>query len=196
MLTSFVIEHLLQWSTDDGSTVVFFYFDRSTNQSLSAKTFIASALRQLSTQYGISDTTRAAFQSSQLQTGGIKEPSLRQLQTLFHEAMRDMAREDRKLFLIIDALDEAVDPDDICAQLGSITQNLQWHPNVLIASRPMLAMSEMNPHFHLQASVNNVHDDIATYIETRLTTESRLKKMKQDLRQTIKEELLERASGM
>ena len=196
MLASFVIEHLLQRSTDDGSTVVFFYFDRSTNQSLSVKTFVASALRQLSIQYGISDTTRAAFQSSQLQTGGMKEPSLRQLQTLFHESMRDMAREDRKLFLIIDALDEAVDPDDICAQLDSITQNSQWHPNVLIASRPMLAMSEMNPRFHLQASVNNVCDDIATYIETRLTTESRLKKMKQELRQTIKEELLERASGM
>ena len=196
MLTSFVIEHLLQRSTDDGSTVIFFYFDRSTNQSLSVKTFIASALRQLCTQHGIPDTTRTAFQNSQLPTGGMKEASLRQLQTLFNESTREMAQEDRKVFFIIDALDEAVDPDDICAQLDSIIQNSLLRANVFIASRPMFPVSEMKPHFHIQASVNNVHDDIATYIETRLTTESRLKKMKHELRQTVKGELLKRASGM
>ena len=107
-----------------------------------------------------------------------------------------MAQEKRKVFLVIDGLDEAVDPNEICAQLENIAQHSKWTPNVFIASRPMVAVSEMNSHFHLQASVNNVHDDIATYIETRLTTESRLKKMKPELRQTIKEELLKRASGM
>lgn len=192
MLVSYVIEHLLHMSTDKDTTVIFFYFDKSTNQSLSVRTFIASLLRQLCSQHGIPQAIKDIFVASRLPTGGLKEPNLAQLGSMY--SAMDLLNP--QVTLVVDGVDEADDPDAVCETIEWIMNISDRFVNCFMSSRPLQNPSIVDHCLTMTLSAENISSDISTYIENRFSTEYRLRKMKPELKAYIKQELLVQASGM
>lgn len=190
ILTSYVVEHLLQSSVAEGYSVAFFYFDKSTNQSLSFQTFLASALRQLCIQLGIPSFVKEAFSTAKLPSGGLRPITIEQLTSMICQ----FKVYDCPSIFIIDGMDEAEDITDIC---NFLVTGVESRMKFFISSRHHNIIADaLSGALKMSAPSASANSDITHYINQRLNHDQRLRKMAESLKSHVGKTLGEKAAGM
>lgn len=192
VLASYVTEYFLQRQspTVGSQPVVLFYCDKSTNQSLSLQTFLASALRQLCIQAGTPPSVKEAFSAAKLPSGGLRPINISQLTSM----VRRYIVHDPPCIVIVDGIDESEDIPGIC---DFLTATLESGTKFFISSRQHNVIADALPHaLKMSAPSASASSDIAQYIHQRLHHDQRLRKMAESLKSYVRETLSEKAAGM
>jgi hypothetical protein len=163
ILASYVVEHLLKSSVTDGNPVVFFYYDKSTNQSLSFRTFLASVLQHLCTHLGIAPFVKQCFSAAKLSSDGLRPITTKQLTSM----VRQIMAYDRPPIVVIDGMDEAEDITDICDILITLMES---RTKFFISSRPQSVMADaLKGAIKMSPPSASVSSDITQDINHRLS---------------------------
>ena len=132
---------------------------------------------------------------------GYRKPSTASLLEIILETLLSI---DRKVFIILDALDECAIPrQELLAWIQKVAESTSKRINVLVTSRKepdidsILGCAKlMDQNIAVQADV--VDEDIRAYITHRLRTDSGFKRWehREDIQQMIRESLMRMSAGM
>jgi hypothetical protein len=181
--------------TNQSSAFAYFFFDGKDGQkgSQTVEGLIRSLIRQFSTAYGgVPAVLTKLYHSCH---DGDDQPSIESLQAtllLILEAFNDV-------YIVIDALDECAERKDI---LKWIDRTMSWKKSklhLLATSRPEEVIAKdlrsLDPdHVHIKQDL--VSRDIERYINCILYDEDSFGKWDDGTKTTIKNTVLESASGM
>ncbi|KAL9119965.1 MAG: hypothetical protein Q9187_003484, partial [Circinaria calcarea] len=175
----------------------YFYFDFSDTSKQRHENMIRSLLTQLSMQCGgIPSSLRTLYDSCM---GGAQQPTI----TTLIETLRHLVQEFQQMFVILDALDECKDRQDL---LNTVEEVHGWK----IGSLHLLVTSrrEMDIEYSLDHLLNEqeiiflqsalVDEDIRVYVRERLQTDRSLKRWRNhgQVQEEIEMALVSKAGGM
>ncbi|KAJ8108074.1 hypothetical protein ONZ43_g6538 [Nemania bipapillata] len=175
--------------------VVFFYFDFSQGQKRNHENMIRSLIKQLSQQLQYtSESLESLFSTC---TNGNRQPTTEALQN----CLKQMIEEFDQVFIILDALDECEDREDL---IDSINEIIGWSLQTL----HFLATSRMEGEIadglnvteeqklHIQSDL--IEEDIRAYIHARLQMDKKLRRWQKDKKdqEIIVGTLMEKSDGM
>ena len=197
VLSATVLEDVLQYcSSDSGKAVAYFYFDFKNPQKQSSELMIKSLVTQLCLQCtGFPSLLDSLFGSS---NNGQLQPLV---ETLL-DALRQMCEEFLATHIILDALDECSDREELMATIETVASWQLENLHVIVMSRKerdiesslesLVATCTIIP---LQSAV--VDEDIRKYVCHRTSVDKRLKKWRNDeTRAEIEVSIMEGAHGM
>jgi Cdc6-like AAA superfamily ATPase len=175
--------------------VVYFYFDFSHTQKRNHEKMIRSLIKQLSQQLQhTSEQLESLFSAC---TNGNRQPTIEALRS----SLKQMIEEFNQVFIILDALDECDDREDLMESINEITGwNLQTL-HVLTTSRMEREIADglnVTEEQKLYIQSDLIEADIRAYIYARLQIDEKLRrwqKNKQD-QETIVDTLMEKSDGM
>jgi hypothetical protein len=173
-----------------GSAVLQFYFDFNDIDKQSHEKMICSLLMQLFTDH---DPTASLYTSC---LNGQRKPTIEALL----ETLREVVRNFPRVFLILDALDECAEREELLSALTSITDwKLGMH--ILVTSRREADIGEvLNQIAPSKICIQStlVNNDIRDYVRERLNNDPKLKRWKKNetVREEIETTLMEKAGGM
>jgi len=195
VLSATVIENLLQ----EGPNIAagYYYFDFNDAAKQDHIKMLRSLVLQLFLMHGsIPEPLASLFKSCQ---NGAKPPQTQDLQTLF----KALIESSEKTFIVLDALDECEDREEL---LDFLETALAWASeklNVLVTSRKL---KEFDDFFgdHLQEknrlSIQNrrVDEDICSYVHGKIHQDRRFRRWQRHpkVQEEIQTRLMERCDGM
>ncbi|KFY39482.1 hypothetical protein V494_03965 [Pseudogymnoascus sp. VKM F-4513 (FW-928)] len=198
ILSSTVTQDILRYCAGDpGKVVAYFYFTFTDANKQKPELMVRSLISQLSEKCIKMPLALEALYSSS--DKGNREPSLDALMDVLQHTLREFPQP----YLILDALDECSDQDEL---MGILEQIAGWQVDemrVLVTSR-----KELNIERSLEDIVDEecmiclqsqiVDKDIQTYVRQRLPDDKRLKKWQKDagIRQEIETAMIEGSCGM
>jgi hypothetical protein len=198
ILSSTIIEHLLQYCHDDTNMVTaYFYFDFNDTQKQDPELMLRSLLCQLvQRSVVIPKGADALFSSCE---NGKRQPSLHALLQVTKEA----AQEFTHVYVVLDALDECAQRSELMDMLEAVAEWQLDNLHLLMTSRKERDIeSSLEKHIRdkdaacLQRDV--VDKDIQRYVQQRLRVDKSLAKWNKDtvVRQEIEAALMGGARGM
>ena len=198
ILSSTVIEHLLQHCNDDISTVAaYFYFDFNDTQKQDPELMLRSLLCQLLRRSPtIAKGVDALFSSCD---NGQRQPSLHALLEVIPQVMHQFTH----VYIVLDALDECTQRSDLMDMLATVAEWQLDNIHLLMTSRKerdiescLESYVDEEQTICLQRDV--VDKDIQRYVQQRLTDDKTLTKWNKDaaVRQEIEAALMHGACGM
>jgi hypothetical protein len=198
ILSSTVIEHLLQYFHDDSSIVtVYFYFDFNDTQKQDPELMLRSLLCQLlQRSFTVPKGVDALYSSCE---NGRRQPSLHVLL----EVTRQAAQEFTQVYLVLDALDECTQRSELMDMLKTVAGWQLNNVHLLMTSRKerdiersLESYIKEEDTLCLQRAV--VDKDIQRYVQKRLCDDKGLAKWNKDVavRQEIEAALMGGARGM
>jgi hypothetical protein len=194
ILCSTVIDDLETFVTtavEGQAQLVYFYFSFADTQKQSLQSFLRSAVAQLCHIKPVFDRLKLMKGSSS--TGA---PSSQDLRKIF-----ELALEHTRLFVVIDALDEVPEHQDQRQDvLDWITRTVAAFGDKMKIFATSRAEQDIKA-MMLDAVQIDIHRaivdaDIATYVSNELERDGRLRKLSDDLKLHIKQELSSKADGM
>lgn len=198
ILSSTIIEHLLQHCENDVRKVtVYFYFDFNDSQKQNPELMLRSLLRQLLQCLAVTHKdVDALFLSCK---NGKKQPSLHELLDVMPKVMRQFAH----VYIVLDALDECTQRSELMSMLESVIRWKLDMVHLLLTSRKERDI-EMSLESHIKkddvVSLQRdiVNEDISRYVQNRLHEDKALAKWNKNagIRQEIETALMSRAGGM
>ena len=198
VLSSTIIENLLQHCHDDPGTVTaYFYFDFNDAQKQDPELMLCSLLCQLSQHsIAIPRSLDALFVSCE---NGQRRPSLHALL----EAIRKTMQEFTHVYLVLDALDECTQRAELMNLLGTVAGWQLQNLHLLMTSRKERDIeSSLEDYVDEQDTIclqsELVDKDIQRYVQQRLSNDKSLLKWEKDaaVRQEIEVALMRGAHGM
>lgn len=188
------MENLLHLQdADPNIAVVYFYFDFNDVGKQRVDKMIGSILFQLAQQ--TSDGQQALRHLYERHENGQRQPPQDTVQELLCKTLGTIG----STYIVLDALDECTERDDLLDFLKSLVQLKLAGLRILATSRrewdieePLRSVSDYN--INIQSAI--VDEDIRTYIEARLVTDPKLKKWPANVHIEILEQLMEKADGM
>jgi hypothetical protein len=198
ILSSTIIEHLLQHCQDNTSTVTtYFYFDFNDAQKQDPELMLRSLLRQLlQRSVTIPRGVNALFSSCD---NGQRQPSAHDLLEVTQQA----AQEFTQVYVVLDALDECTQRSELMGMLEVVTGWQLDNMHLLMTSRKerdiessLKSYVDEEDTVCLQSDI--VDKDIQRYIQQRLSSDKDLVKWEKDIdmRQEIEAALMGGARGM
>jgi len=198
ILSSTIIEHLLQHCQDDASMVTaYFYFDFNDAQKQDPELMLRSLLSQLlQRSVAIPKDVDALFSVCD---NGQQQPSLHALLEVTPHVMGQFTH----VYLVLDALDECTQRPELMDVLETVTGWQLDNMHLLITSRKerdiessLESYVKEEDTICLQGDV--VDKDIQQYVQQRLSNDKTLAKWNKDLaiRQEIEAALMHGARGM
>jgi hypothetical protein len=198
ILSSTVIEHMLQQCNDDTSMVTtYFYFDFNDIQKQDPELMLRSLLCQLvQRSVVIPKGVDALFSSCE---NGRRQPSLHALLDVTRQAMQQFAH----VYVVLDALDECMQRSELMDMLEAVAGWQLDNLHLLMTSRKQRDIErslegyvEEDDTVCFQRDV--VDQDIQRYVQHRLGVDKGLAKWNKDnaIRQEIEEALMHGARGM
>jgi hypothetical protein len=192
--SSTIIEELSTLSqTDDETAVAYFYFDFNDSRKSKADASVRAMIAQLFCQTThISPALENLFTQSR---DGAMQPLLADLLIVLSQ----MIQEFRTVYLIIDALDECTELDDILELLLQIKNWNNKHLHVMASSR--WNTETENSLSNIATAIlcldqRAMDRDISLYITSQLEKEPSLAQWPLDVQETIRETLLQGSRGM
>lgn len=191
--SSTVIEDVLAHCQEDSKrAVAYFYFDFRVSEKQHYDNLIRSLLTQFSAQSPALPRVLDALYVRHHY--GSCQPNTEQLVS----TLIDVLDAFESSFIILDALDECRDRDDLMAFIKRMLDQT-CRPGILVASRKEHDIQE-----HLEPwttkvipmEANFVNIDIHSYIQAELCHNSRLKKWPSQVKEHISDALMQRADGM
>jgi KaiC/GvpD/RAD55 family RecA-like ATPase len=197
ILSSTVIEDVLQHCMNNpGKAAAYFYFDFKDLQKQSSELMIKSLVTQLSQQcISISPLLDSLFVSS---NNGQRQPSIEALL----DALRQICEEFSATYIILDALDECADREELIAMTNQIASWQLESLHVVVTSRKerdlqssLESLVDASNIIPLQSTV--VDEDIRKYVRHRISVDKKLKKWQSgEMQKEIEVALMEGAHGM
>ncbi|KAF2094687.1 HET-domain-containing protein, partial [Rhizodiscina lignyota] len=197
VLSSTVIEDVLQHCENDpGKAAAYFYFDFNDLQKQSSELMTKSLVTQLSQQcIRIPPLLDSLFSSS---NNGQRQPSIEALL----DALRQMSEELPATYIILDALDECADREELMSTIETIASWQLESLHVIVTSRKEPDIENSLESFvdtcniiPLQRTV--VDEDIRKYVRHRISVDKKLKKWRSgEMQKEIEVALMEGAHGM
>lgn len=198
ILSSTIVEHLLQHCHDDTSVAVaYFYFDFNDTQKQDPELMLHSLLCQLlQSSVVIPKGVHALFSSCE---NGKRQPSLHTLLEVTRQAMQEFTQ----VYVILDALDECTQRSELMDMLEAVAEWQLDSLHLLMTSR-----KERDIGTSLESYVGEedaiclqrdvVDQDIQRYVQQRLRDDKGLARWNRDaaIRQEIEEALMRGARGM
>jgi hypothetical protein len=198
ILSSTILQNILQYCADDpGKVVAYFYFDFNDTQKQSPELMVRSLVSQISQQcVKIPTTLETLFSSCENRQ---RQPSLDGLL----EVMHYMIQEFPEIYIVLDALDECTNRTELMTILERIIGLKLKGSHLLVTSR-----KERDIESSLETIVDTqnviclqselVDRDISTYIRQRLSDDKSLSKWQKDpdIRHEIEMALVKGAQGM
>ncbi|CAN9092244.1 unnamed protein product [Alternaria alternata] len=198
ILSSTIIEHLLQYCHDDTSMVMaYFYFDFNDTQKQDPELMLRSLLCQLlESSVGILKGVDALFSSCE---NGKRQPLLHALLQVTKEA----AQEFKHVYVVLDALDECAQRSELMDMLETVAGWQLDNLHLLMTSRKERDIeSSLEEYIRDEDTVclqrDVVDKDIRRYVQQRLRVDKGLAKWNKDasVRQEIEAALMRGARGM
>jgi hypothetical protein len=198
ILSSTIIEHLLQHCHDNASMVTaYFYFDFNDAQKQDPELMLRSLLSQLlQRSFMIPKGIDALFSSSD---NGQRQPSLHALLEVTPQVMQQFTH----AYIVLDALDECTQRQELMDVLETVAGWQLDNMHLLMTSRKerdiessLESFVEEEDTVCLQRDV--VDRDIQRYVQQRLSDDKKLAKWNKDaaVRQEIEDALMQGARGM
>lgn len=197
VLSSTIIEDVLQHCTNDpGIAVAYFYFDFKDRQKQSSESMIKSLVTQLCQQcVRMPPLVESLFVSS---NNGQRQPST---DALFN-ALRQMSEDCTATYIIIDALDECTDREELMTRIETVASWQVESLHVILTSRKERDIESSLESFveacniiPLQSAV--VDEDIRKYVRHRLSVDKKLRKWgSSEIQAEIEITLMRGAYGM
>jgi hypothetical protein len=198
ILSSTIVEHLLQHCHDDASMVMtYFYFDFKDTQKQDPELMLHSLLCQLlQRSVVIPKSVDALFSSCE---NGKRQPSLHTLL----DVTRQVAREFAHVYVVLDALDECAQRSELMDMLETVAGWQLDNLHLLMTSRRERDIeSSLESYLGKEDVVclqrDVVNQDIQRYVQQRLRVDKGLAKWNKDatVRQEIEAALMGGAHGM
>ncbi|KAG9187069.1 hypothetical protein G6011_10177 [Alternaria panax] len=198
ILSSTIVEHLLQHCHDDTSmATVYFYFDFNDAHKQDPELMLRSLLCQLLRRaVVIPKGVDASFSSCE---NGQRKPSLHVLLDVTRQAAREFAH----VYIILDALDECAQRSELMDMLETVAGWQLDNLHLLMTSRKERDIeSSLESYVAEEGAVclqrDVVDKDIQRYVQQRLRVDKGLAKWNKDaaVRQDIEEALMHGARGM
>jgi hypothetical protein len=189
-----LLENILQRKESHPDTVIgYFYFDFNDSEKQSSKKALRSLLFQLALQ--TSEPLQALEQLYQRCGNGQQQPAEDVIRSLLRAAI---ARAEQK-YIILDALDECTDREELLTFLHELVDLKQQSLRVLATSRRERDIEDelsgiANHNINIQSAL--VDEDIRVYVRDRLATDAKLKKWPSAIQDEIITVMMEKASGM
>ena len=196
ILSSTIILNVLEeCQTKSTSAVLYFYFDFNDAEKQRHESLIRSLICQLSKH-----CSSSALQSlySSCQNGG-RQPTFAALL----ETLRQMMTSIGDIYIVIDALDECTEREELLTDLESVASWEDVNLHMLTTSRRetdieevLISLSDGRNQINLQSALVNA--DIRTYTHDRLQTDRRLRRWLKhpEVQLEIENTLMEKAAGM
>lgn len=197
ILASTIIEDCLKHCAHDPTkAVAYFFFDFNNPQKQSSERMIRSLITQFSERcIKIPWTLESLFASLD---EGQRQPPIEALL----QGLRQIIEELPATFIVLDALDECADRDQLLTTIDTITGWQVWSLHVLATSRrerdiEVSFESLVDDHNTVQLSSALVDQDIQKYVRQRLLDNKSLRKWQScDIREEIETTLMSGAHGM
>ena len=176
--------------------VVYFYFDFTDNQKRIQENMIRSSIKQLSQNLPYTSVVLESLFSSC--TNGNRQPTIEALRKILVE----MIKEFEQVFLILDALDECKDRQELIKSINEITRSDLPMLHVLTTSRMERdiedGLSNLTDEQKIYIQSDFVQADIRDYIYARLQTDTKLWRLQRDHQdqQAIVDTMMKKADGM
>ncbi|KAF2124635.1 hypothetical protein P153DRAFT_325872, partial [Dothidotthia symphoricarpi CBS 119687] len=198
ILSSTIIEHLLQHCHDDSNTVtVYFYFDFNDTQKQDPELMLRSLLCQLQQRpFIVPEGVDALFSSCE---NGQRQPSLHALLDVTRQAMQQFTH----VYVVLDALDECTQRSELMDMLATVAKWRLNNVHLLMTSRKERDIeSSLESYVREEDTVclqgDLVDNDIQRYVQQRLSDDKKLAKWNKDaaIRQEIEAAMMHGARGM
>ena len=198
ILSSTVIQSAMEYCQSRASSVVlYFYFDFNDFEKQRHENMIRSLIFQLFSQRaGFSQAVESLYSSCM---NGEHQPTI---QTLLG-VLRQMLGDFEETYLVIDALDECLERDELMTSIEELTSWKDRNLHILITSRrddiieeSIKGLNDDEKRICIHGTLVNV--DICAYVRNRLRTDRNLKRWrnKPEVQQEIEESLMEKVDGM
>ncbi|KAJ9220414.1 hypothetical protein DTO169C6_7303 [Paecilomyces variotii] len=187
------VQSLCKTQTGSESAYVYYYFDFNDRQRETLDCFLRSALAQLSRQVETIPTeVKRLFDSATKQA---EEPTTEKLATALYELLGRF----KKTYIIVDALDECCEQDDMIDLMSTLRGSHELVANVFVTSRrERLIEDRLTSLTDLSVSLDNpeVSSDIQTLVNNVLASDPKLKRRPTLLKEEIRRALVQGANGM
>jgi hypothetical protein len=188
------LQTILQHQQSQSDTAVgYFYFDFNDVEKQSSKKAIRSLLFQFIQQ--VPNGLQGLKHLHQKCGSGQQQPAEEAIHSLFQDEMGRVASK----YIIIDALDECTDSEDLLTFVGDLAESKLKGLRIMATSRRERDIEErLKPiadhNINIQSAV--VDKDIRNYVQDRLATDSKLKKWPASVQDEIATVIMEKANGM
>ena len=198
VLSSTIINQVRQeFSPMDNSALVYFYFDFNDHQKQNPENMIRSLILQVFDQCRVAfDKLRPLFSSC---NDGGKHLDI----TGLVEVFKDIVHELDKTFIILDALDECPQSQELFKIIEQIHGCDSQDLHILTTSRNLTNVAEAldpltNPEDRVSIDAALVNNDILAYVDERLQYDTGLKRWKSmpQVQTEIRGTLMKKADGM
>ena len=196
ILSSTILQNILnQYYMKPNSAVLFFYFDFNDAKKQRHEKMLRSLIYQLSkccTNLVLQDLYSLCSNGDRQPTGEMLLSTLRQMMASLED-----------IYIVLDALDECVERDDLLRDLEQIVSWEDANLHVLATSRreqdiveSLTLLSDSRNRIGIQSTLVNA--DIRTYVHDRLQVDRKLKRWQKDpkVQLEIEETLTKKADGM
>lgn len=195
ILTSSVINYLKHDFQSDEVGLAYFYCDYKDPMKQDPAVVLRTLLAQLSSQnIAVFQHVQSFFKEQYKENPN--PPSLDLVRSNFEPFLRTSFR---KVYVVIDALDECLDRECILGALAAIAESIE-HVKIFVSSREELTIHEQFKDYpNLKIRPKHVSADIESYVDASLRSRIASKKLKvkdENLRQEILETLRLKAEGM
>jgi hypothetical protein len=192
--SSTVVEELYtRCQSSSTAALAYFYFDFNEPRKSKVDAFVRSIIAQLLSQNPTAFIPiEKLFKQNQ---DGAFQPTLQDLLS----ALSQMVSEFGHIYLVIDALDESTELEDMLSLLSSIRSWDEDHMHIIVTSRlesniEDLLSTAATSSLCLDESV--MTEDISFYITSQLKEDSKLARWPPDVQKTIRQSLVEGSRGM
>jgi hypothetical protein len=185
-----IIQHT-EVQSDAG--VVYFYFDFNDIEKQSSRKAVRSLLFQVALlQHDHLHRLEELYQKCD---NGHKQPAEDVILSLFRDATASAGN----IYIVLDALDECADREELLTLLNELITSKQPSLHVLATSRREKDIEDQlsriaRYNVNIESAV--VDEDIRVYVRDRLDTDARLKKWPAAVQEEITNVMMEKANGM
>jgi hypothetical protein len=198
MLGSIIIEHVIKHcQVHTTQAVAYFYFAFTNVEKQNPQNMIRSIITQLSSQCG--STLKAIEDLFSTCCNGREQPSDDALMTVLQQLVKGF----NETFIILDALDECNNSQELLQYLEKIFQWRLGTLHVMVTSRPEEDIKDffeplLDHDQRICIQTTLVNDDIRAYVQHRIQNDAKLKRWKErpEVQTEIETSLMERVDGM
>ena len=193
VLSSTVVQSLTLQVQNRNAAIAYFYFDFQSRDKQLFQGVLNSVILQISWQN--IEALELLKDLYNVHSRGLSRPNLKDLKL----ALRQMIERSKSLYIIVDALDECLERQDLLQFLSELRSWNSANTHVFVTSRKEEDIKDvLNPlathQIPLEESV--IQEDIATYVKHHVQNDYRLSKWTENVRNDIENALLKGAKGM
>lgn len=180
--------------------MLYFHFDRVSHENASVETVVGTFLRQAIYHLGgVPSSLQSLYKIRKDNNQRMGKPLLK----AFRDELRNMLSDFDAVYMVVDALDECKD-EDLDQALGLLKDLMSLQvtgttPQLFVASRHRAqihdGLEELDP-LIISVDESVIQRDIASFVNSKLGTDSRLRKWPQSFRNDVENQLVQQSGGM